>query len=69
MIELSAQAIFLQDSHGCAVPFDPADLAARIRSVLPEDGSDSDALARDAVSAVDFALRNTGRKKSGPLYV
>ena len=68
MIELSAQAIFLQDSHGCAVPFDPADLAARIRSVLPEDG-DSDALARDAVSAVEFALRNTGKKKSGPLYV
>ena len=29
MIELSAQAIFLQDSHGCAVPFDPDDLAAR----------------------------------------
>ena len=69
MIELSAQAIFLQDSHGCAVPFDPSDLAARIRSILPEDGSDSDALARDAVSAVEFALRNTGKKKSGPLYV
>ena len=68
MIELSSQAIFLQDSHGCAVPFDPADLAARIRSVLPEDG-DSDALARDAVSAVEFALRNTGKKRSGPLYV
>ena len=66
MIELSSQAIFLQDSHGCAVPFDPADLAARIRSVLPEDG-DSDALARDAVSAVEFALRNTGKKRSGPL--
>ena len=69
MIELSAQAIFLQDSHGCAVPFDPADLAARIRSVLPEDGGEPDALARDAVSAVEFALRNTGKKKSGPLYV
>ena len=68
MIELSAQAIFLQDSHGCSVPFDPADLAARIRSVLPEDG-DSDVLARDAVSAVEFALRNTGKKRSGPLYV
>ena len=68
MIELSAQAIFLQDAHGCSVPFDPADLAARIRSVLPEDG-DSDVLARDAVSAVEFALRNTGKKRSGPLYV
>ena len=40
MIELSSQAIFLQDSGGCAAPFDPADLAARIRSVLPESGED-----------------------------
>ena len=69
MIELSAQAIFLQDSHGCAVPFDPADLAARIRSVLPGDGADPDALARDAASAVEYALRHAGKKKSGPLYV
>ena len=69
MIELSAQAIFLQDSHGCAVPFDPADLAARIRSILPEDGDDPDALARDAVSAVEYALRHAGKKKAGPLYV
>ena len=69
MIELSAQAIFLQDSHGCAVPFDPDDLAARIRSVLPGDGTESDALARDAVSAVEYALRHAGKTKSGPLYV
>jgi len=69
MIELSAQAIFLQDSHGCAAPFDPDDLAARIRSVLPEKGAESDALARDAVSAVEYALRHTGKPKSGPLYV
>ena len=69
MIELSAQAIFLQDSHGCAAPFDPDDLAARIRSVLPENGAESDALARDAVSAVEYALRHTGKPKSGPLYV
>ena len=69
MIELSAQAIFLQDSHGCAVPFDPDDLAVRIRSVLPENGAESDALARDAVSAVEYALRHAGKPKSGPLYV
>ena len=71
MIELSAQAIFLQDSHGCAVPFAPDDLAARIRSVLPENGADPDpdALARDAVSAVEYALRHAGKPKSGPLYV
>lgn len=69
MIELSAQAIFLQDSRGCAVPFDAADLAARIRSVLPGDGMEPDALARDAVSAVEYALRHTGKPKSGPLYV
>jgi hypothetical protein len=69
MIELSAQAIFLQDSHGCAVPFDAADLAARIRSVLPGDGVEPDALARDAVSAVEYALRHTGTRKTGPLYV
>ena len=69
MIELSAQAIFLQDSHGCAVPFDADDLAARIRSVLPGTGSDPDALARDAASAVEYALRHAGKKKSGPLYV
>ena len=69
MIELSAQAIFLQDSHGCAVPFDPDDLAARIRSVLPENGAESDALARDAVSAVEYALRRAGKPKKGPLYV
>ena len=69
MIELSAQAIFLQDSHGCAVPFDPDDLAARIRSVLPENGVESDALARDAVSAVEYALRHAGKPKKGPLYV
>jgi len=69
MIELSAQAIFLQDSHGCAAPFDPDDLAARIRSVLPERGAESDALARDAVSAVEYALRHAGKPKSGPLYV
>lgn len=69
MIELSAQAIFLQDSHGCAVPFDADDLAARIRSVLPENGGDSDALARDAVSAVEYALRHSRKRKSGPLYV
>lgn len=69
MIELSAQAIFLQDSHGYAVPFDPDDLAARIRSVLPGNGAESDALARDAVSAVEYALRHAGKPKSGPLYV
>ncbi len=69
MIELSAQAIFLQDSHGCAVPFAPDDLAARIRSVLPENGAESDALARDAVSAVEYALRHAGKPKKGPLYV
>ena len=69
MIELSAQAIFLQDSHGCAVPFAPDDLAARIRSVLPENGVESDALARDAVSAVEYALRHAGKPKKGPLYV
>jgi len=69
MIELSAQAIFLQDSHGCAMPFDAADLAARIRSVLPGDGVEPDALARDAVSAVEYALRHTAKPKSGPLYV
>ena len=71
MIELSAQAIFLLDSHGCAVPFAPDDLAARIRSVLPENGADPDpdALARDAVSAVEYALRHAGKPKSGPLYV
>ena len=69
MIELSAQAIFLQDSHGCAVPFDADDLAARIRSVLPGNGAESDALARDAVSAVEYALRRAGKPKSGPLYV
>ena len=69
MIELSAQAIFLQDSHGCAAPFDPDDLAARIRSVLPGNGAESDALARDAVSAVEYALRHAGKPKSGPLYV
>ena len=69
MIELSAQAIFLQDSHGCAVPFDPDDLAARIRSVLPGNGAESDALARDAVSAVEYALRHAGKPKKGPLYV
>ena len=69
MIELSEQAIFLQDSHGCAAPFDPADLAARIRSVLPGNGAESDALARDAVSAVEYALRHAGKPKSGPLYV
>ena len=40
MIELSSQAIFLQDSAGCAAPFDPDDLAARIRSVLPDSGDD-----------------------------
>lgn len=72
MIELSAQAIFLQDSHGCAVPFDPDDLTARIRSVLlPECGAgpDPDALARDAVCAVEYALRHTGKQKPGPMYV
>lgn len=69
MIELSAQAIFLQDSHGYAVPFDPDDLAARIRSVLPGNGAESDALARDAVSAVEYALRHAGKPKKGPLYV
>ncbi|MBR3687864.1 MAG: hypothetical protein IKL85_02195 [Lentisphaeria bacterium] len=69
MIELSAQAIFLQDSHGYAVPFDPDDLAARIRSVLPGNGVESDALARDAVSAVEYALRHAGKPKKGPLYV
>ena len=69
MIELSAQAIFLQDSHGCAAPFDADDLAARIRSVLPENGAETDALARDAVSAVEYALRHAGKPKSGPLYV
>ena len=69
MIELSAQAIFLQDSRGCAVPFDPVDLAVRIRSVLPENGAEADALARDAVSAVEYALRHAGKPKSGPLYV
>lgn len=69
MIELSAQAIFLQDSHGCAVLFDPDDLAARIRSVLPENGMESGALARDAVSAVEYALRHAGKPKKGPLYV
>ena len=70
MIELSSQAIFLQDSGGCAAPFDPADLAARIRSVLPESGEDPDALARDAVSAVEYALRHTpGKPRTGPLYV
>ena len=70
MIELSSQAIFLQDSGGCAVPFDAADLAARIRSVLPDSGDDPDALARDAVSAVEYALRHSaGKPKTGPLYV
>jgi len=69
MIELSSKAIFLQDSRGCAVPFDAADLAARIRSVLPEHGDDPDALARDAVSAVEYALRHTGKHSGGPLYV
>jgi hypothetical protein len=69
MIELSAQAIFLLDSHGCAVPFDAADLASRIRSILPGNGVEPDALARDAVSAVEYALRHAGRPKSGPLYV
>ena len=69
MFELSAQAIFLQDSHGYAVPFDPDDLAARIRSVLPGNGVESDALARDAVSAVEYALRHAGKPKKGPLYV
>ena len=69
MIELSAQAIFLQDSHGCAAPFDADDLATRIRSVLPGNGAESDALARDAVSAVEYALRHAGKPKSGPLYV
>ena len=69
MIELSAQAIFLQDSHGCAAPFDADDLAARIRSVLPGTAAESDALARDAVSAVEYALRHAGKPKSGPLYV
>ena len=69
MIELSAQAIFLQDSHGCAAPFDADDLAARIRSVLSGNGVEPDALARDAVSAVEYALRHTGKAKSGPLYV
>ena len=69
MIELSAQAIFLQDSHGCSVPFDADDLAARIRSVLPKNGAESDALARDAVSAVEYALRHAGKPKSGPLHV
>ena len=69
MIELSAQAIFLLDSYGCAVPFDPDDLAARIRSVLPETGGDPGALARDAVSAVEYALRHSRKRKSGPLYV
>jgi len=70
MIELSSQAIFLQDSTGCAAPFDPDDLAARIRSVLPDSGDDPDALARDAVSAVEYALRHSaGKPKTGPLYV
>ena len=69
MIELSSQAIFLQDSHGRAVPFDPDDLAARIRSVLPGNGVEPDALARDAVSAVEYALRHAAKPKSGPLYV
>ena len=69
MIELSAQAIFLQDSHGRAVPFDPADLAVRIRSVLPGEGGEPEALARDAASAVEYALRHAGKKKAGPLYV
>ncbi len=69
MIELSAQAIFLQDSHGCAVPFDPDDLAARIRSVLPGNGDEAVSLARDAVSAVEYALRHAGKPKKGPLYV
>ena len=69
MIELSAQAIFLQDSRGRSLPFDAADLAARIRSVLPENGEDPDALARDAASAVEYALRHTGKGRSGPLYV
>jgi len=68
MIELSSKAIFLQDSRGCAVPFDAADLAARIRSVLP-NSCDSDDLARDAVSAVEYALRHTGKRSGGPLYV
>jgi len=69
MIELSAQAIFLQDSQGRSLPFDAADLAARIRSVLPENGEDPDALARDAASAVEYALRHTGKGRPGPLYV